>query len=29
MGRPYSLDLRQRVVAAMATGMSGREAAKH
>ena len=29
MGRPYSLDLRTRVVAAMAAGMSGREAAKH
>jgi transposase len=29
MGRPYSLDLRTRVVTAMAAGMSGREAAKH
>ena len=29
MGRPYSLDLRERVVTAMTTGMSGREAAKH
>lgn len=29
MGRPYSLDLRERVVAAMAAGLSGREAAKH
>jgi transposase len=29
MGRPYSLDLRERVVAAMIAGMSGREAAKH
>jgi transposase len=29
MGRPYSLDLRERVVTAMATGMSGREAARH
>ena len=29
MGRPYSLDLRTRVVAAMATSMSGRDAAKH
>ena len=29
MGRPYSLDLRERAVAAMAGGMSGREAAKH
>ena len=28
MGRPYSLDLRERVVAAMAAGTSGREAAK-
>ncbi len=29
MGRPYSLELRERVVTAMTTGMSGREAAKH
>ena len=29
MGRPYSLDLRERVVTAMAAGMSGREAAQH
>jgi transposase len=29
MGRPYSLDLRERVVAAMAGGMTGREAARH
>jgi transposase len=29
MGRPYSLDLRERVVTAMATGMSGREAGRH
>jgi transposase len=29
MGRPYSLDLRTRVVAAMETGMTGREAGKH
>jgi transposase len=29
MGRPYSLDLRERAVAAMASGMSGREAARH
>ena len=29
MGRPYSLDLRERVATAMMTGMSGREAAKH
>jgi len=29
MGRPYSLDLRERVVTAMTAGMSGREAAKH
>jgi transposase len=29
MGRPYSLDLRERVVAAMSAGMSGRDAAKH
>ena len=29
MGRPYSLDLRQRVVAAMGAGMSGRQAATH
>lgn len=28
MGRPYSLDLHTRVVAAMAAGLSGREAAK-
>jgi transposase len=27
MGRPYSLDLRERVVTAMAAGLSGREAA--
>jgi transposase len=27
MGRPYSLDLRERVVSAMRAGMSGREAA--
>lgn len=29
MGRPYSLDLRERVVTAMATGMSGQKAAQH
>ncbi len=29
MGRPYSLDLRQRVVAAIRAGMSCRDAAKH
>ena len=29
MGRPYSLDLRERVVVAMAAGLSGREAARH
>ena len=29
MGRPYSLDLRERVVAAVRTGMSRREAAAH
>jgi transposase len=29
MGRPYSLDLRERVVAAMAVGMTGRAAAKY
>jgi transposase len=29
MGRPYSLDLRERVVTAMVAGMSGREAARH
>ena len=29
MGRPYSLDLRERVVAAMAAGMSGQQAAYH
>jgi len=29
MGRPYSLDLRTRVVAAMSAGMSGRDAAQH
>ena len=29
MGRPYSLDLRERVVAAIRAGMSGRDAAKH
>lgn len=29
MGRPYSLDLRERVVAAMMAGMSGREAGEH
>jgi transposase len=29
MGPPYSLDLRERIVAAMTAGMSGREAAKH
>ena len=29
MGRPYSLDLRERVVAAMAAGMSGQQAAQH
>lgn len=28
MGRPYSLDLRERVVTAMAAGLSGRDAAK-
>ena len=29
MGRPYSLDLRERVVAAMTAGMSGQKAAQH
>ena len=29
MGRPYSLDLRTRVVSAMQAGMTGREAGKH
>ena len=29
MGRPYSLDLRERVVTAMAAGMSGQQAAQH
>jgi transposase len=29
MGRPYSLDLRERVVAAVASGMSRRAAAEH
>jgi transposase len=29
MGRPYSLDLRERVVAAMAGGMSGQQASYH
>lgn len=29
MGRPYSLDLRERVVSAVASGMSRREAAAH
>jgi transposase len=29
MGRPYSLDLRERVVAAVRAGMSRREAAEH
>jgi putative transposase len=29
MGRPYSLDLRERVVAAMIGGMSGQKAAHH
>jgi transposase len=29
MGRPYSLDLRERVVSAVRSGMSRREAAKH
>ena len=29
MGRPYSLDLRKRVVAAIRAGMSCRDAAKH
>jgi transposase len=29
MGRPYSLDLRERVVAAMTAGMSGQKAAEH
>ena len=29
MGRPYSLDLRERVVAAVCAGMSRRQAAKH
>jgi transposase len=29
MGRPYSLDLRERVVTAMAAGMSGQRAAQH
>ena len=29
MGRPYSIDLRERVVAAMRAGMSGYEAAEH
>ena len=29
MGRPYSLDLRERVISAMTAGMSGRQAAQH
>ena len=29
MGRPYSLDLRERVVTAMTAGMSGQQAAQH
>ena len=29
MGRPYSFDLRERVVAAMVAGMSGQRAAQH
>lgn len=29
MGRPYSLDLRERVVIAMTAGMSGQQAARH
>jgi transposase len=29
MGRPYSLDLRERVVSAMSAGMSGQKAAQH
>ena len=29
MGRPYSLDLRERVVSAMTAGMSGQQAAQH
>ena len=29
MGRPYSLDLRERVVTAVAAGMSGQQAAQH
>jgi transposase len=29
MGRPYSLDLRERVVSAMSAGMSGQQAAQH
>ena len=29
MGRPYSLDLRERVVSAVRSGMSRREAAEH
>ena len=29
MGRPYSLDLRERVVTSMAAGMSGQKAAQH
>ena len=29
MGRSYSLDLRERVVTAMAAGMSGQQAAQH
>lgn len=29
MGKPYSLDLRKRVVAAIEDGMSGNQAAKH
>src|ERR1700759_2767133 len=29
MGRPYSLDLRERVVSAMTAGMSGQKAAQH
>lgn len=29
MGRPYSLDLRERVVSAVRSGMSCREAAEH
>ena len=29
MGRPYSLDLRERVVSAMSAGMSGQQVAQH